>query len=416
MKLSQLFVKTQKQDPSGEESINAKLLIRGGFIYKEMAGAYTFLPLWLRVLNKIENIIRKHMDTVWNELVMTALAPKQSRERTNRLDTVDVLMQTSGANEASKNKSTNEYILNSTHEEMITPIVQSFVKSYKDLPVHTYQIQSKFRNEARAKSGILRGREFRMKDLYSFHTTEEDFLAYYEQIKQVYVDIFVELWLWGYTHVTLAWWWDFTDKFTHEFQTICDAGEDTIYVDQVSGMAINEEVRNEETKAMFPDADRKEEKAAEVWNIFPLETKFTEAVDFTVVDAHDNKIHPIMWSYGIGPSRVMWVIVEKFYDEQGIVWPTNVAPFEYVIICIWDRGLEEWQKLYTQLLDSGVDVCLDDRDLWPGAKFKDAELIWYPTQIVVGNKTLEQDMSCEVVKRATGGKYLVKIEDFIHSL
>ena len=296
---------------------------------------------------------------------------------------------------------------------MITPIVKSYVKSYKDLPVKAYQIQSKFRNEARAKSGILRWREFRMKDLYSFHATEEDFLEYYEQVKQVYVDIFEELWLWESTHVTLAGWWDFTDKYTHEFQTICDAGEDKIYVDQVSGIAINEEVRNDETKAMFPDADRKEEKAAEVWNIFPLETKFTKATDFTFVDADDNKQYPIMWSYGIGPSRVMWVIVEKFYDDKGIVRPTNVAPFEYIIIAIGDKWLEESQKLYTQLLAHWVDVCLDDRDIWPGAKFKDAELIWYPTQIVVGNKTLEQDMNCEVVDRLTGEKKLVKIDDLL---
>jgi len=413
MRLSELFVKTMKEDPSGEVSVNAKLLTRWGFVYKEMAWVYTFLPLWLRVLNKIENIIRKHMNKVGKELVMTALAPKESRERTDRLDKVDVLMQTSGANEASKNKSTNEYILNSTHEEMITPIVKSFVSSYKDLPVAVYQIQSKFRNEARAKSWVLRGREFRMKDLYSFHATEEDFQMYYERVKQAYIEIFEELWLGESTHVTLAWWWDFTEKFTHEFQTICDAWEDTIYVDKKSGIAINDEVWNDETKALFPDAERKEEKAAEVGNIFPLETKFTKAIDFTFVDSENNHTHPIMWSYGIWPSRVMWVIVEKFHDEKGIVWPMNVAPFEYVIITIGDKGQEEWAKLYEKLVQDWVDVCIDDRDLGPWAKFKDADLIGYPVQIIVWNKTLEQDMSCEWVSRTSVEKKLIKLRDLI---
>lgn len=416
MKLSQLFVKTQKQDPSGEESINAKLLIRWGFMYKEMAWVYTFLPLGLRVLNKIENIIRKHINTVWSEMLMTALSPEQNWITTGRLETIDVLMKTSGANEISRNKSTNEYVLNCTHEDMITPIVKSYVNSYKDLPVHAYQIQNKFRNEARAKSGILRGREFRMKDLYSFHATETDFEQYYEQVKSVYVDIFEELWIGDDTYVTLASGGDFTKRYSHEFQTVCEVGEDIIYTDKKSKMAINQEVWNEETKALFPDAEREETTASEVWNIFPLETKFTQATDFTFVDADDTKKHPFMWSYGIWPSRVMWVIVEKFNDEKGVVRPTNVAPFEYIIVAIWDRWLEEWTKLYEKLVTQWVDVCIDDRDLGPGAKFADAELLWFPTQIVIWNKTLEQDMSCEVVDRNSGEKKLVKIENFIQSL
>jgi len=382
-------------------------------MYKEMAWVYTFLPLGLRVLNKIENIIRKHIDNVWSELLMSALSPEQNWITTGRLETIDVLMKTSGANEISRNKSTNEYVLNCTHEDMITPIVKSYVNSYKDLPVHAYQIQNKFRNEARAKSGILRGREFRMKDLYSFHATEADFEQYYEKVKGVYVDIFQELWIWDDTYVTLASGGDFTSRYSHEFQTVCQVWEDIIYTDKHSKMAINQEVWDDKTKSLFPNAEWEETTASEVGNIFPLETKFTEATDFTFVDADDTKKHPIMWSYGIWPSRVMWVIVEKFHDDKWILRPTNVAPFEYVIIAIGDKWLEESIKLYDQLIQKWVDVCLDDRDLGPGAKFADAELIWYPTQIVIWNKTLEQDMSCEVVERKSGEKELVKIEDLI---
>lgn len=259
-----------------------------------MAGVYTFLPMGLRVLNKIENIIRKHINKVGNEVLMTALSPEQNWITTGRLETIDVLMKTSGANEISRNKSTNEYVLNCTHEDMITPIVKSYVNSYKDLPVHAYQIQNKFRNEARAKSGILRGREFRMKDLYSFHATEEDFEQYYEKVKAVYVEIFEELGIGEDTYVTLASGGDFTKRYSHEFQTVCAVGEDIIYADKASKMAINQEVWNDETKALFPDANWEEVTASEIGNIFPLETKFTEATDFTFMDAENNKKHPIM--------------------------------------------------------------------------------------------------------------------------
>lgn len=413
MRLSTLFMHTQKNDPTGEESANAKLLTRGGFIYKEMAGVYTFLPLWLRVLTKIENIIRKHMDRVWSELLMTALAPKENREKTGRLETIDVLMKTHGANDISRQKSTNQYILNCTHEDMITPIVKSTVNSYKDLPVTVYQIQNKFRNEARAKSGIMRGREFRMKDLYSFHATDEAFAAYYEQVKQVYVDIFEELWIWADTYVTLASGGDFTQRYSHEFQALCDVGEDVIYIDKNSKMAINQEVRNDETRALFPDAEREEVTASEVWNIFPLEQKFSKLCDFTFTDAENKKQHPVMGSYGIWPSRTMGVIVEKYHDEKWIIRPENIAPYTHCIIAIGDDGLERATQVYQHMRDAGKDVCLDDRNLWPWAKFKDADLIGYPYQIVIGTKTLEQWDMYEYIIRATGEKKMMQIEELV---
>lgn len=421
MKLSQLFTKVRKEDPSHEESTNAKLLIKWGFVYKEMAWVYTFLPLGLRVLNKIENIIRKHMDTVWTEMLMTALAPKENREATGRIDTVDVLMKTSGANEISKNKSNNEYILNCTHEDMITPIVKSYVNSYKDLPVTVYQIQNKFRNEARAKSGIMRGREFRMKDLYSFHPDQDSFAAYYEQVKQVYVNIFEELWIGEDTYITLASGGDFTPRYSHEFQTVVEVWEDIIYIDKTTKQAINEEVWNDDTRALFTSNTKFEKVAAsEVGNIFPLESRFSNALDFTYVDANNTKQSIVMGSYGIGPSRTMWVIVEKFNDEKGIVWPENIAPFIYVIIPIGETAMSKWLELYSTMRSQGIDVAIDDRTDWPWSKFKDADLIGYPYQIVISDKTLElgEDM-VELIIRKTWKKEMIsnwKMLDFLKDI
>ena len=242
MRQSQLFIKTRKEAPTDEVSKNAILLTRAGFIHKEMAGVYTFLPLGLRVLKKIEDIIRRHMDTIGNEIVMSSLAPRDLWEKTGRLDVVDVLMKTSPANKASEEKSTNSYILNPTHEELITPIASEYARSYKDLPCAFYQIQTKFRNEARAKSGLLRGREFRMKDLYSFHRSEEDLNLYYEKAKEVYMNIYKDIGLGDDTFITLAGGGDFTKQFSHEFQTVVEAGEDIVYLDRKNKIAYNKEV------------------------------------------------------------------------------------------------------------------------------------------------------------------------------
>ncbi len=416
MRLSRLFTKTRKEAPAGEVSVNAQLLQRAGFVYKEMAGVYTFLPLGLRVLTKIENIVRKHIDRVGSEMLMTALAPTQNREATGRLETIDVLMKTQGANDISREKSTNEYVLNCTHEDMVTPIVKSYVNSYKDLPVTVYQIQNKFRNEARAKSGLMRGREFRMKDLYSFHPSQESFADYYEQVKQVYVDIFDELGIGESTYVTLASGGDFTKRYSHEFQTLCAAGEDIVYIDKNSKHAINQEVRNDETRALFPDAEREETKASEVGNIFPLESKFSNALDFQYIDKDNSKKDIIMGSYGIGPSRVMGVIVEKMHDEKGILRPEHIAPFQYCIIAIGEKWSVRAAEVYEDLKKHWVDVCLDDRDAGPWFKFKDADLIGYPRQIVIGDMTLKKWDMCELVERKTGMKKNIANGALLHHI
>ncbi len=404
MKLSRLFTKTTKDISSQTESINAQLLTRAGFIHQEMAGVYAYLPLGMKVIKKIEAIIRVEMDKIGEELLLPALSGRERWHATKRHDTIDVLMSTKGANEASMSKSTAEYILNPTHEELITPIAKQFRTSYKDFPFALYQIQTKFRNEARAKSGLLRGREFIMKDLYSFHTSEAELNKYYEIAKQSYIAIFEMLGLGSDTFITLASGGDFTKEYSHEFQTLLESGEDVIYLDRSNNIAYNKEiVTPEDAKKLGVDFDKLEQvKASEVANIFPLGTKFSESLNYKY-SAEDNSQNMVwMGSYGIGVSRLMGVIVEKFADEKGLVWPQSVAPFTYHIIALPDdENIKIGQKVYDIL---GSENCLfDDRNgASTGAKFADADLIGCPVQIVVSKKTLEQN-SVEVISRS--GKF-----------
>lgn len=391
MKLSQLFTKTSKAISADETSINAQYLMRGGFVHREMAGVYTFLPLGLRVLNKIEAIIRKHIDLVGNEILMPALAPKENWMKSGRWDTVDVLMKTTGANEASKNKSTNEYALCPTHEDVVTPLLKEFIQSHKDLPRAVYQIQTKYRNEARAKSWLLRGREFRMKDLYSFHATTEDLYRYYDHIKTVYKNIFDDLWIGKDTFLTVASGGDFTTDFSHEFQTLCDVGEDEIYLDRKNNIAYNKEVVSPENESKFgiKFSDLEVVKACEVGNIFPLHTKFSEAFEVYYTDTDNNKKVAIMGCYGIGPSRIMGVIVEKYHDDKGIIWPKAVAPFEKLVICAGEQYKQEATQEYEACKARGEDVAFDDRDLGFGAKMADRELRGIPEVVIVGKNGRE---------------------------
>jgi prolyl-tRNA synthetase len=393
------FIKSRKTISSEIESINGQLLTKAGFIHQEIAGVYTFLPLGLRVLNKIEDIIRKHMDEISSEIVMTSLHPRKIWEQTERLTKVDVLMQASGANEASTKRNDTSYILGSTHEEMVTPLVKEFVQSYKDLPVALYQIQTKFRNEARAKSGLLRGREFRMKDLYSFHISEEDLLRYYEVVKQKYLDVYNELGLGDSTFVTLASGGDFTTGFSHEFQTVLESGEDIIYLYRDKKIAYNKEVVSEENaKKLGVDFEKLEKvKASEVGNIFPLNTKFSQAFDFTVLDANGEPKIVYMGSYGIGPSRLMGVIVEKFSDVKGMIWPENIAPFTYHIVTDNNpESIKIAQKLYKTYKDNAL---WDDRtDVSFGEKLFDADLIGCPQRLVVTKRSI-QNGGVEVKQR-----------------
>ena len=415
MKFSTSYIKTKKEISAEIESINGKLLTRAGFIHQEMAGVYSFLPLGLRVLKKIEDIVRFRMDEIGSEMLMTSLHPKSLWETTHRLDTVDVLFKVMGANAKSIEKNSAEYILAPTHEDMVTPLVQENVLSYKDLPKYVYQIQTKFRNEPRAKSGLMRGREFRMKDLYSFNRSKEDLMKFYEIAQAQYRKVYEDLGIGAETYLTVASGGDFTKDYSHEFQLLVDSGEDTIYLDREKGIAYNKELKTEEdAKKLGVDFSSLEElKASEVGNIFPLGTKYTEAFDFRYVDENGEKQLVWMGSYGIGTSRIMGVMVEKFHDEAGIVWNENIAPFKYHLISLArdteSETYKEALKVYTELTSKGIEVLWDDRlDVTNGEKFNDADLIGCPYRLVVSDKTIKEG-KIELKKRSEKETKLVEI-------
>jgi len=566
MKYSQLPFKTSKTVSRDMQSKNARLLLQAGFIHQEMAGVYTFLPMGLRVLNKIKKIIREEMDTIGVEIQMTSLAPIEIWEKTGRKDTVDVLMKTLPANDRAKVKNDSEYVLGSTHEEMVTPLVMEFNRSYKDFPFAVYQIQTKFRNEPRAKSGLLRCREFLMKDLYSFHTSEEDLKNYYEKAKHVYWETFKRF---GFeekdTFLTLASGGDFTKDYSHEFQTICDAGEDMVFHAKSAQISFNREVApskapemHQETIPMLPMEEVKGEgligveevakmlnispeqttktllfenekgeiiaaavrggydineeklrkvsdservtlasvetvrnitgadvgyagilnlpksvrifmdesmkgrrnfemganrthyhsrnvnferdvplpdqfydiktakqgdaypetgeiydvyKTAEIGNIFPLNVKFSKAFGYVYTNDKGEKKEVYMGSYGIGPSRIMGVLVEKYADDKGLVWPKAVAPFQVHVISLHQN--ERADVIYQTLTQKGIEVFYDDRDISTGAKFADCDLFGIPIRLVVSAKTEEK---IEWKNRSESHTSLLTLEEVIQKL
>jgi len=392
MKATRLFSKTQKEDPKGEISLNAKLLMRAGFIDKLGAGIYTYLPLGFKVIQKIQNIVREEMNKIGGEeLLMPGLHPKNNWEKTGRWQ-VKEMYKIDGDN----------YGLGWTHEEIITPLAQKFLNSEKDFPKYIYQIQTKYRNEPRAKSGILRGREFIMKDLYSFHLTNEDLDDYYEKVKKAYLKIYERCGLKDYTYLTLAGGGAFTKGYSHEFQTITNAGEDIIFICKKCGLALNKEVEQDKCpncgNSVF-----EEKKSIEVGNIFKLGTKYAEAFNFKI-----NGEYIIMGCYGLGISRLLGTIVEVFNDEKGIVFPKEVAPYDIYLINI--KAEKETDMVYKALEYKGYEVLFDDRDKTPGEKFSDADLMGIPIRIVISEKTLEQD-SVEVKRRGKDEVKLVKIKE-----
>ena len=401
MKQSQLFTKTTKTDPKDEESINAKLLMRAGFVRKEMAGVYSFLPLGFRVLKKIEAIIREEMLAIGGqEVLLPALQPRKNWEQTNRWNNYDVLFRFKSF------YSKNEYVIGPTHEEIITPLLKEFVSSYKDLPVYVFQIQNKFRDEKRAKSGILRGREFIMKDMYSFHTDEEDNERYYEIVRKAYEKIFTRAGLDAiYTFASGG----AFSKYSHEFQVLTPAGEDTIYICSECNIAVNEEIIKEQKVCpSCRNKDLKKEKAIEVGNIFKLKTRFSEDFDFVYKDTQGKGQKVVMGCYGIGLPRVMGSIVEVYHDEKGIIWPDSVAPFAIHLLAL-PGGEKEADKLYVQLQKKGIEVLYDERkEISAGQKFADADLIGIPTRIIVSKKTVAKN-SAEIKKRNQSSAKLVKI-------
>jgi prolyl-tRNA synthetase len=398
MRQSQLFTKTRKEAPKDEVAKNAQLLIRAGYIHKEMAGVYSFLPLGLRVLKKIEDIIREEMNAIGGqELILTALQNPELWKQTDRWEQ-DVWFKASL-------KIGGEVGFGWTQEEAITRIAAQHVHSYRDLPFAAYQIQTKFRNEERAKSGILRGREFLMKDLYSFHATQESLDEFYDKATEAYRVIFSRVGLGEVTYRTFASGGPFA-KYSHEFQTITAAGEDTIYVSREKNIAINKEVLSDDVLADLElTRDLLEEHpGVEVGNIFKLGTRFSEALGLSYTDEAGQSRPVIMGCYGIGPMRLMGTIVEVLSDEKGIVWPESVAPFDaHLVVLNIDNNQvrEEAERLYTELTEGGVDVLFDDRDLRAGEKFADADLMGIPQRLVISEQSLSQG-GVECTTRADG--------------
>jgi prolyl-tRNA synthetase len=412
MKQSHLFTKTKKESPADEVSLNAELLIKAGFINKEMAGVYSYLPLGLRVIKKIENIIREEMDAIGGQEMKTSiLQNKEIWEKSGRWsdDVVDNWFKT-------KLKNGGEVGLSFTNEEAYSDILKQYINSYKDLPIYPYDFKSIFRNEIRSKSGIMRGREFYWKALYSFSKNEEEHNEFYEKAKQAYKNIFQRAGIGHLTYLCFASGGSFS-KFSHEFQTLTGAGEDTIYIDENKGIAINSEVYTDEviSDLGLKKEDLVEKRAVEVGNIFSLGTKFSEPFDLKYKNENGEDKLVVMGSYGIGLGRLMGTIVEVSSDDKGIIWPETVAPFKVHLLSLGDdeNTRSEADKLYNELSEKGIEVLYDDRsDVSAGEKFADSDLIGIPFRVVVSKRSLANG-GFEIKKRTEEkGKNVSKDELF----
>ena len=402
MKMTELFTKTRKDISKEEESTNAKLLLKGGFINKEMAGVFSYLPLGLRVLKKIENIIREEMNSIGGqEVLMPTLTSIENYKTTGR-EKIDVLFKTKLYNDS-------EFILNQSHEEVVVPLAKNFINSYRDLPVYIYQIQNKFRNEARAKSGLLRAREFIMKDLYSFHSDEKDLDKYYELAKKTYFKLFRRMGI--DTILTYASGGTFS-KYSHEFQVICDSGEDEIYLCNKCNIAVNKEIINEQKKCPeCSNSKLEKKKSIEVGNIFKLNTKFSNPFKLIYKDTKGQDKPVIMGCYGIGLGRAMGTIVEISHDEKGIIWPNTISPFKVHLIEIKSNA----EKIYNEIKNAGIEVLYDNRDVSAGEKLTDSDLIGCPVRIILSERT-EKEKSVEIKFRNKKESKLIKFDKIIQEI
>ena len=411
MRLSKNFTRTIKQAPADEVARNAQLLIRAGYVHKTMAGVYSYLPLGLKVVENIKQIVREEMNKIDSqELVMSTLQRKELWQETGRWsdELVDVWFK-------SHLQDGTEVGFGWTHEEPIVELLRGYLKSYKDLPISVYQFQNKLRNELRAKSGIMRGREFVMKDMYSAHASKEDLDKYYNAAIEAYKRCYDRFGIGDETYVTFASGGAFT-KFSHEFQTICDAGEDYIYLHRGKNIAVNEEVLDDAVKEL--DIDRSElerVKTAEVGNIFNFGTQKSEEMRLVFTDAEGVEQYAYMGSYGIGITRVMGVIVEKFADDKGLVWPENIAPAKVYLVQIGSQSRATADELYQKLQSAGIETIYDDRDERPGVKFADAELLGIPYRVTVSDRLLD-DGKWEVSTRQTGEQRLLTADELLATL
>lgn len=414
MRLSKSFTKTRKDVPADETALNAKLLIQAGFIHKEMAGVYAFLPLGLKVLENIKQIVREEMNQLGaDELIMTTLQSQDLWQKTDRWDDkkVDIWFKSSLKNNTPVG-------LAWSHEEPITDMLRDFIASYRDLPVYVYQFQTKLRNELRAKSGVMRGREFVMKDLYSYSISDEEHQKFYDKVKQAYFNVFQRVGLGDLTYLTYASGGAFTD-FSHEFQTLTDTGEDIIYLDKQKKLAVNKEVYTDEvlSKLGLDKGGLEEVKAAEVGNIFSFGAHKSEELELYFSDSKGQQKPVILGSYGIGVSRLIGVIAEVFSDDKGLVWPESVAPAKVYLINIEkdEKVIKATDGLYDLLTASGIGVIYDDRDVRPGEKFADADLIGIPHRVVVSEKTLANNQY-EYKSRTASEAELINKEELLKRL
>jgi prolyl-tRNA synthetase len=407
MRYSQAFPKTQREAPSGAESINHKLLVRGGFIDQLMAGSWTLLPLGFRVVAKINDIIREELNkTGAQEVLMPLLHPKEIWNETGRWDSAKEIMY-------QLKKDNKDFGLSFTHEEIVVDLIRKHFSGAKDFPIKIYHFSTKFRHELRAKSGILRGREFLMKDLYSAHLTQEDMLKYYHEVIDAYLKIFKRLSL--DVKVVEASGGVFTDKHSHEFQVLTPVGEDTVYYCDKCDFAQNDEIAKVKEGDSCPACKTgtiKVSKAIEVGNIFPLGTMYAEKMGALYTD-NEGKRQPLwLASYGIGPTRILGTLVEVFHDDKGILWPENVAPYKVHLILISGKGnqgvINHADSVYEKLQEEGIEVLYDDRDATPGQKFSDADLIGIPVRLVVSEKTGDK---IEYKEREKEDSELLSLED-----
>ena len=411
MRLSKNFTRTIKQAPADEVARNAQLLIRAGYVHKTMAGVYSYLPLGLKVVENIKQIVREEMNKISSqELVMSTLQSKELWQETGRWsdELVDVWFK-------SHLQDGTEVGFGWTHEEPIVDLLRNYLKSYKDLPISVYQFQNKLRNELRAKSGIMRGREFVMKDMYSVHASKDGLDEYYKAAIDAYKRCYDRFGIGDETYVTFASGGAFT-KFSHEFQTICDAGEDYIYLYRGKNIAVNEEVLDEAVKELGIDRSELERvKTAEVGNIFNFGTQKSEEMRLVFTDAEGVEQYAYMGSYGIGITRVMGVIVEKFADDKGLVWPENIAPAKVYLVQIGSQSRATADELYQKLQSAGIETIYDDRDERPGVKFADAELLGIPYRVTVSDRLLD-DGKWEVSTRQTGEQRLLTADELLATL
>lgn len=407
--MSRLVATPEKQPPANAETVNHKLLVQAGFVRQLMAGVYTYLPLGLRVLRKLEQIVREEMDAIGGEeILMPILHPAEIWKKTGGWDSIDVLFKV-------KSRTDRDYALGQSQEEVVTPTMKEFIKSYRDLPRTPYHIQWKFRDELRSKSGIMRGREFLMKDMYSFHLDQEDFDRFYAIAKKAYIKVFERMGLTA--KVTEASGGAFSEKISYEFEVLTSAGEVNILYCEACEFCVNvDDINTYKLGDKCPKCEKSDLKAsvaAEVGNVFDLGQKYSKAFDLKVANDKGEMIYPIMGCYGIGISRTMGVIVEKFNDEKGIVWPKEIAPFAVHLIDI--KQNEKGQEIYNQLVARGIEVLWDDREIGAGGKFADADLIGCPYRVVLSEKTIAAG-GVELKERSSEDTRIISVEEFINTL